>query len=96
MTPRQRRGPYSETPLQRFLDARGIPSARLEAKLQERLEYRAPDQKQVHRWRLGRAEPRRKHMVRLLWAMREVANDASIRMEDIIDLDPENPANWDD
>jgi hypothetical protein len=36
----------------------------------------------------------RKNMVRLLWAVREAAGDATIRMEDIIDLDPDNPANW--
>lgn len=91
-----RRGESVETPLQQFLAARGIPGARLEAKLRERMGDKAPDPKQVHRWRLGRSEPRRRNMVRLLWAVREAANDPSIRMEDIVDLNPENPANWSD
>lgn len=85
-----------ETPLQRFLEARGIPGARLEAKLRERMGDNAPDPKQVQRWRLGRSEPRRKNMVRLLWAVREAARDPDIRMEDIVDLNPDNPANWSD
>jgi hypothetical protein len=83
-----------KTPLQQLLDVRGIISARLEEKLRERLGEKAPDQRQVSRWRLGQTEPRRKSMVHLLWAVREVAVDPSIQMADIIDLDPNNPANW--
>jgi hypothetical protein len=82
------------TLLQQLLDARGIPYARIDAELQKRMGNRAPDAKLTMRWRLGDAEPRRKNMVRLLWAVREAAGDATIRMEDIIDLDPDNPANW--
>jgi len=78
----------------RFLDARGIAYARIDAELQKRMGDRAPDTKLTMRWRLGNAEPRRKNMVRLLWAVREAANDPTIRIEDIIDLDPNNPANW--
>lgn len=92
---RQRRG-VVRTPLQRLLKDRQISSAQIEAKLRERLGDRAPDPKVVLRWRLGRSEPRRKNMVRLLWAVREAADDPTIRIEDIVDLDPNNPANWED
>ena len=84
------------TPLQQLLLTRGIPFARLEQKLRERMGERAPDAHVIRRWRLGRSNPRRKHMVRLLWAVREITNDPTIRMEDIVDLDPDNPANWED
>jgi len=57
---------------------------------------KAPDPKQVARWRLGRTEPGRKWMVRLLWVVREAAGDSTIHIEDIIDLDPDNVANWND
>jgi len=91
---RLRRGEHIETPLQRLLDARSIPSSRVEAKLRERMGEGAPTEKQVGRWRLGRSEPRRKNWIRLLWAVREATNDPTIRIEDIVDLDPDNPANW--
>jgi hypothetical protein len=85
-----------ETPLERLLVARNISPARLEEKLRERMNERAPDERQIRRWRLGRSEPRRKSIVRLLWAVREVANDTTIGVEDIIDFHPDNPANWKD
>lgn len=93
-----RRGKRSrrETQLQRLLDARGIPPSLLQAKLRTRMGDYAPDEQLVRRWRFGRAEPRRKNMVRLLWAVRQAANDASIRIEDIFDFDPDNSANWED
>jgi len=91
-----RRGNHVETPLQRLLDDRGIASARLEAKLRERLGDRAPAEKDLRRWRLGRVEPRRKNWVRLLWAVREITGEPGIRIEDIVDLDPNNPAIWED
>lgn len=83
-------------PLQRLLKEREIPFARLDEKLQERMGDEAPNPNMVRRWRLGRAEPRRKNLVRLLWATREITNDPTIRIEDIADFDPENPANWED
>jgi hypothetical protein len=33
-------------------------------------------------------------MVRILWAIREIANDPNVRMEDLFDLDPDNPSHW--
>ncbi len=89
------RGPHVETPLQRFLDERGIPSARVEAKLRERLKRRAPGRRKMARIRLGRTDPRRKQMVQILWAVREVANDPQIGIHQIFDLNPDNPRNWD-
>ena len=94
--PDRRRGPHRETPLQRCLDQRAIPSARLEAKLHERLRERSPSRQQLLRWRLGRVDIRRKDMVRILWAVRELSDDPSIRAEELFDLDPENQENWRD
>ena len=48
------------------------------------------------RWRLDRRDVRRKDMVRILWAARFVSNNPDIRMEELFDLDPENPDNWRD
>jgi len=81
-------------PLQSLLKRRHIPFARLDEKLRERMGDDAPDPKVVLRWRLGQSEPRRKNMVRVLWAVRELTNDPTIRIEDIFDFDPANPANW--
>jgi hypothetical protein len=92
----QRRGPHSETLLQRYLDRNGIASARVEAKLRERLHGRTPSRQQFGRWRLGRADIRRKDMVRILWAIREASQNQSVRIEELFDLDPENEANWRD
>lgn len=89
------RGPV--VPLQRLLDARGIPSARVEATLEERLEslnYPAPDRKQWGRWRSGKNTPRRKQMVWILWAVRVAAEDPTIRIDQLFDFDPDNPMNW--
>ena len=78
-----------ETPLQRFLDARRIPSAAVERKA-------GVSRQQMARWRLGRSDIRRKYMVRVLGAVREVANDPNVMMEDLFDLTPDNPDNWTD
>jgi hypothetical protein len=82
------------TRLQRFLKQRGIPSARVEAKLRERMGAAAPSRRQFERWRFGRVDVRRKDMVRILWGAREVADDPSIQIDDLFDLDPNNPDNW--
>jgi hypothetical protein len=55
-----RRGPHRDTLLQQFLDKHAIPSARVEGILRERLQGRSPSRQQFLRWRLGRAEIRRK------------------------------------
>ena len=86
----------AKTPLQLWLNARGVPSARVEAKLRERLEGRAPSRQQFARWRKGRVDIRRKDMVRILWAVREAANDPNVRIDDLFDLSPDNEANWRD
>jgi hypothetical protein len=57
------RGPHRRTKLQQWLDDNGIPSARVEAKLAERLHGLAPSRRQFIRWRLGRVEPKRDDMV---------------------------------
>ena len=93
-TPRQTRGPHVETLLQRFLDASGVPSARVEAKLRERLQERAPGRRKMARFRLGRTDPRRKEMVQILWAVREAANDPAIELHQLFNLDPEDSRNW--
>jgi hypothetical protein len=90
------RGPHRETPLQRYLDRNGIPSAAVEALLRERLGERAPHRKTMTRWRLDRRDIRRKDMVRILWAVRLAARDPTVRMEELFDLDPENPDHWND
>lgn len=85
----------TRTPLQGFLDMRGIPSARLEALLEKRLEGRAPSRRQFLRWRRT-GNIRRQDMVRILWAAREAAHDPTVQINDIFDLDPDNDANWRD
>jgi hypothetical protein len=91
-----RRGPHRDTLLQQFLDAHGIPSARVEMRLRERLQGRAPSRQQFLRWRLGRAEIRRKDMVRILWAVRQASSNPNVRIEELFDLDPESPDIWSD
>jgi hypothetical protein len=88
------RGPHAETLLQRYLDTNGIASARVEAKLREKLEGRAPSRQQFSRWRLGRVDIRRKEMVRILWAVREASDNDSVRIDELFDLDPANNENW--
>ena len=90
------RGPHRETLLQRKLEALGIPSARLEERIRGKLKRRNPDRYQFSRWRLGRSEPNRKDMVRILWGKREVSGDPQMRVEEIFDLDTDNPENWED
>lgn len=48
------------------------------------------------RWRLDRRDVRRKDMVRILWAVRLVMNDSTVRIEELFDLDPDNEDNWRD
>lgn len=93
-TPLQRRGPHVETLLQQYLDRSGIPAARVEAKLRERLHGRAPSRQQFARWRLGRVDVRRKDMVRILWAVRATSGDPNVRIEEIFDLDPDTEMIW--
>jgi hypothetical protein len=90
------RGPHRETLLQQYLDRHGIPSAVVEAALRERLGGRAPHRKTVARWRLDRRDVRRKDMVRILWAVRSVSGDSDVRIDELFDLDPDNPVNWRD
>jgi hypothetical protein len=89
-----------KTPLQRFLDERGISSVQLERLLRERMSASgvrktstAPNRVQWYRWRSTESITR-KNMVRVLWAVREAASDPTIRMDEIFDLDPTNEANW--
>ncbi|HJQ36233.1 MAG TPA: hypothetical protein VKB93_03750 [Thermoanaerobaculia bacterium] len=84
----------ARTRLQQFLRQRGIPSARVEAKLRERMGAAAPSRRQVERWRLAKVDIRRKDMVRILWGVREAASDPDIQVHDLFDLDPNNPDNW--
>jgi hypothetical protein len=93
---KQPRGPHRETRLQACLDRLGIPSAQVEEKLRARLKNSWPSRQQMGRWRLGRADIRRRDMVRILWAVREVSRDPDVRIEDLFDLDPDNPENWRD
>ena len=90
------RGPHRETILQQYLDRNGIPSAVVEAALRERLGSRAPHRKTMARWRLDRRDLRRKDMVRILWAVRRASDNSNVRIEELFDLDPENPDNWQD
>lgn len=90
------RGPHAETLLQRYLDLNGIASARVEAKLREKLHGRAPSRQQFSRWRLGRVDIRRKDMVRILWAVRAASENDRVEINELFDLDPANDANWQD
>lgn len=83
------------TPLQRYIDAKGVPSARIEALLQKRLQKNAPSRQQVYRWRRT-GNIRRVDMVRLLWAVREATNDPTVRIDELFDFDPDNAVNWSD
>lgn len=90
------RGPHAETLLQQFLDANGIASARVEAKLHDKLQGRAPSRQQFSRWRLGRVDIRRKDMVRILWAVRKASNNESVCMDELFNLDPASEEIWQD
>jgi hypothetical protein len=96
VNPSDLRGPHRETLLQQYLDRNGIPSAVVEAALRERLGGRAPHRKTVARWRLDRRDVRRKDMVRILWAVRLAAGNPHVPIEELFDLDPDNPDNWRD
>ena len=82
--------------LQEWLVRNAIPSARLEAKLRERLDGRAPSRQQVLRWRLHGVDMRRKDMVRVLWAARLLSNDRNLQLQDLFNVDPENDEIWQD
>ena len=96
MTASALRGPHRATPLQRYLDANGIPSAAVETALRERLGGGAPHRKTMARWRLDRRDVRRKDMVRILWAVRHASHNPHVRIEELFDLDPDNADNWRD
>lgn len=81
------RGVHRETRLQTYLDENGIPYVFVATEARVSRE-------QLARWRLGRSDIRRKNMVRILGAVRKKTPDA--RIEDLFDLDPNNPENWDD
>jgi hypothetical protein len=86
----------SPTLLQEWLKIHGLPSARVEKKLQEKLHGRAPSRRQFARWRQGRVDIRRKDMVRILWAIREVTDDQSISIGELFCLDPADAEIWQD
>ena len=85
-----------ESRLQQWLTQKGVPSARLEAKLRERLRDRSPSRQQFIRWRRHGVDMRRKDMVRILWAAREVSNDREVRLADLFDVDPHSDEIWED
>jgi hypothetical protein len=82
------------TPLHQYLKRNGIPSALVESLLRDRLGDRAPHRKTFARWRLDRGDIRRKDMVRVLWAVRVASGNLQVRLDEIFDLDTENPDNW--
>jgi hypothetical protein len=92
--PSQRRGPHVVTLLQQWIDRMGIPSARLEATLKMKLKRKAPSRTQFGRWRLGRAEPRRKDIVRIVWAAQQVSGDPTIQAQDLFDFNTTHEDIW--
>jgi hypothetical protein len=87
---------HRESRLQHWLAVHQIPSSRLESKLRERLQYRAPSRQQFLRWRRHGVDPRRKDMVRILWAAREVSRDANVKLEDLFDVDTGSDEIWEE
>lgn len=76
------------TLLQAYLNRNGIPAAWVEKE--------GPFAREtLRRWRLGEVEMRRKQMVRVLGTLRRITR-RPVRMEEIFDLDPDNPDNWRD
>ena len=71
-----------ESPLQAFLAARGIPSARVE---------RAGgfNRRQMARWRQPKANIRLRQMIRILRAIRRITGE-DIQMHQIFDLEPDH------
>jgi len=84
------------TPLQIALDIRNITAAAVERKLREVLAGRAPSRQQLGRWRLGSVDIRRKDMVRILWAVRQVAQDETIQLGELFAIDPSADEIWRD
>ena len=74
-----------DTPLRRFLRQHGIPAARVEREAEISRQHFA-------RLRLGRSEPTRKMMIRVLAALRRITQ-RDVRIEEIFDLDPSRPEN---
>lgn len=87
---------FDATPLASWLRRNGIASARVEAKLRERMQGRAPSRQQFYRWRSGRVDLQRKDMVRILWAVREASNRPDVSLEEIFDLNPASDEIWRD
>ena len=82
------RGGETEKPtlLQHYLDRKGISAARLERE--------GPFPREtLRRWRLGEGDIRRKQMVRVLGVLRRVTHE-DVRMDEIFNLDPDDPDNW--
>lgn len=78
----------ARTLLQAYLNRNGIPAARVEKE--------GPFARETfRRWRLGEVEMRRKQMVRVLGTLRRITS-RPVQMEEIFDLDPDNPDNWRD
>jgi hypothetical protein len=75
------------------LNRNGVRSAWIENKLRERLGDKAPSRQQMLRWRNGKSI-RREDMVRILWAVREVAGDRSLTIDKLFNLDPDDSDNW--
>jgi hypothetical protein len=71
---------HSRTRLQSFLDARQLAAVRVQ-------EASGFSRTQFLRWRLGRCDIRREHMVRVLCAMRRVTGE-EIRMDELFVLEP--------
>jgi hypothetical protein len=86
----------AETSLQRLLDASHIKPATLENLLVRRLGAHAPSTIQLRRWRKGRTDIRRTRMVQILWALRILTNNPRLPVDQVFDLDPDNPSNWTD
>jgi hypothetical protein len=73
--------PGGKTPLQAFLDARGIPSARVESKGRF-------SRRQMARWRAGESDIRLRQMIRVLRTIRSITGER-IQMHEIFALDPD-------
>jgi len=74
--------------LQQYLNAHGISSASVEREAKT-------TRQQMYRWRRRPGEDiLRTNMVRVLGAVRKLSRNPSVRMEELFDLDPENPENW--
>lgn len=73
------------TRLQSWLDTNGFTSAQLERKV-------PMSRQSMTKVRAGR-DVRRKTMIRILRAARDLKNDPMVKMDDLFDLDPDSPLN---